>query len=524
MTESRHQATREGRLALKRRSFLGGTAAVGLAAVAGPALWRPGWAAAPKRGGHLKLGLDGAAATDSLDPATYTATYIQTVGYQWGNCLVELDENVEAIPELAESWEASKDATRWVFKLRRGVVFHNGKEMTAPDVVYSINHHRGEDSKSGAKGYLTVIQDIKATDTYEVTFELNGPYADLPYVISDYHLLIVPEGSDFNRPIGTGPYVIESFEPGVRTLAVRNPNYWKEGRGWVDSIETLAINDLTARTSALQTGQVHFINRLDPKTVDLLARAPGVRVIDVPSAGHYLFAMRTDTAPYDNNHVRLALKWGIDRQELVDKILRGYGRVGNDHPIPSFDPMFAADLPQRTYDPDQAKFHMQKSGYEGPLTLHISDAAFTGAVDAAQLFREQLAKAGIRLEIVREPSDGYWSDVWMNKPFYGSYWGGRPTADLMLSVAYRSDAAWNETFWKRPEFDRLLDEARGELDLKRRRELYAEAQRMIWQDGGAIIPMFNNYLFGARANVDGFVAVPVLTGLRVGEQLYFTDL
>ncbi len=524
MKRERDSRSAEAFLKLGRRRFLGSSAALGLSAAASPWLWTPARAAEPKRGGHLKLGLDGAAATDSLDPATYTATYIQTVGYQWGNCLVELDEEVNAIPELAESWEASKDARTWVFKLRRGITFHNGKEMTAEDVVYSINHHRGEESKSGAKGYLTVIADIKATDKYEVTFELTGPYADLPYVISDYHLLIVPAGSDFTRPIGTGPYTIESFEPGVRTLAVRNPNYWKEGRGWADSVETLAINDQNARQSALQTGQVHFVNRLDPKTVKLLERAPGVRVIDVPSAGHYLFAMRCDTPPFDNVHLRLALKWGIDRQDLIDKILRGFGRLGNDHPIPSFDPMFAKDLEQRQYDPDRAKFHFEKSGHSGPLTLHIANAAFPGAVDAAQLYREHLAKAGITLEIVREPDDGYWSDVWMKKSFYGSYWGGRPTADLMLSVAYRSDAAWNETFWKRPEFDALLDRARGELDVAKRRELYAEAQRMIWEDGGAVIPMFNDYLFGARDNVDGFVAVPVLTGLRVAEQLYFTDI
>lgn len=509
---------------MPRRRFLETTALAGAAALLGPDGLPLARAAGPKRGGHLKLGIDGAGATDSLDPATYTATYMQTVGYQWGNCLVEVDEKVEAIPELATEWAPNADASVWVFKLRRGVTFHNGKEMTAEDVVYSVNHHRGEQSQSGAKGYLEVIRDVRATDRYEVTFELDGPYADLPYVLSDYHVLIVPAGSNPADAIGTGPYRIETFEPGVRTLAVRNPDYWKEGRGWADSVETLALNDLTARTSALQTGAVHFINRLDPKTVNLLARAPGVYIVDVPSAGHYTFVMRCDTPPFDNNDVRLALKWGIDRRDLVDKILRGYGRVGNDHPIPEFDPFFNAALPQREYDPEKAAFHMKKSGHEGPITMHIADAAFTGAVDAAQLYREHLAKAGIELEIVRVPNDGYWSDVWMKQPFCGSYWGGRPTADLMLSVAYKSDAPWNESFWKRPEFDRLLQQARGELDPVKRRELYAECQRMIWEDGGEIIPMFNNFLFGASKRVEGFVPVPVLTGLRVAEQLYFTDL
>lgn len=513
------QADRAPRLAVDRRGFVQGASALGLAAGLLPGSLR---AQAPSRGGHLKLGIDSAGATDSLDPATYTAWYMQVVGFQWGNCLVELNEKVQAIPELAESWEPSDDATRWVFKLRKGVTFHNGKELAAEDVVYSINHHRGEGSKSGAAGYLTGIADVKATAPGEVTVFMSAPYADLPYVLADYHLLIVPEGTDFTKPVGTGGYVIESFEPGVRTLAKRNPNYWKEGRAHADTIETLALNDATARTSALQTGSVHFINRLDPKIIALLQRAPGMRIFNVPSAGHYCFPMRCDTDPFTNNDLRLALKYGIDREDLVQKILRGYGQVGNDHPVPSFDPFFAADIPQRPYDPEKAKFHFQKAGVTGPISLHVADAAFTGAVDAATLYKEHLAKAGITLNLVREPSDGYWSNVWMVKPFVASYWGGRPTADLMLSVAYQSDAAWNESFWKRPEFDQLLAQARGELDTAKRKQMYHDLQLMVHEDGGEVIPMFNNMLFGARAEVDGLVQTPVLTGLRCGEQLYFT--
>ncbi len=513
---------RTGRLS--RRQFVERAAAFGVtAAAASSLLARAGLAAEePKQGGDLVLGIDSAGATDSLDPATYTANYMQTVGYQWGNPLVELDVKNEAIPELAESWEPNKDATQWVFKLRKGVQFSNGKEMTAEDVIYSINHHRGKDSTSGAQGYLQPITDLKASDTHEVTVVLEAGNADVPYILSDYHLLIMPKDAKPTDAIGTGAFTIDSFEPGVRTFAKRNPNYWKAGRGHVDTVETLAINDLAARTSALQTGQVHFVNRLDPKTFGLLEHAPGIKAYNVPSAGHYTFPMRCDTPPFDNNDVRLALKFAINRKELVDKILRGYGKLGNDHPVPDFDPVYDADLPQRTYDPDKAAFHMKQSGYSGPITLYIADAAFTGAVDAATLFQQHAQKAGIDLVLQREPEDGYWSETWMKKPFCGSYWGGRPTADLMLSVAYQSDAAWNESFWKRPAFDQLLKQARGELDLTKRKQMYADLQRMIWEDGGEIIPMFNNFLFGSVDNLNGFVEAPVLTGLRVAEQVWFS--
>jgi len=507
---------------LRRRDFMGRAAALGVTGASASSILMRTAFAQPVAGGDLIIALDGAGATDSLDPQTYTATYMQTVGYMWGNCLVEMDVNNEPVPELAESWEANADATQWVFKLRRGIQFFNGKEMTAEDVVYSINLHRGPDSTSGAQGYLQPISDVRATDKYEVTIDLNEPVADVPQIISDYHLQIMPKDADPAAAIGTGAYTIEEFEPGVRTFGVKNPNYWKEGRGHVDTVEMLAINDLTARTSAVQTGQAHFVNRLDPKTVGLLARAPGVKIIEVTGAGHYTFPMRCDMPPFDNLDLRLAMKFAINRADIVDKILRGYGRIANDHPIPEFDPYFAAELPQRTYDPDQARHHFERSGHSGPVTLQIADAAFTGAVDAATLYREHAAAGGIDLVIQRVPDDGYWSDTWMQAPFCGSYWGGRPTADLMLSVAYQSDAAWNETYWKREDFDTLLKEARGELDTAKRKEMYAELQRMVHDDCGEIIPMFNNYLYGAADNLEGFVPAPVLTGLRVAEQVYFT--
>ena len=273
------------------------------------------------------------------------------------------------MPELAQSWEPSDDATKWVLKLRQGVQFHNGTDITArtwwPRSIITGPKY----SKSAAKVYLSVFSDIKATDKNEVTLTLPSGNADVPYILADYHLLIMPADADPASAIGTGPYMKEAFEPGVRFLSKRNPNYWKEGRAHADLVEQLAINDQAARTNALQTSSVHFINRLDPKTVSLLKRVKGVQVVDVPSAGHYEFIMRCDTAPFDNKDLRLALKYGIDREDLVKSLLLGFGKVGNDHPVASFDPFFAADLPQRPYDPDKAKFHFEKSGLGGPVPM-----------------------------------------------------------------------------------------------------------------------------------------------------------
>jgi peptide/nickel transport system substrate-binding protein len=508
---------------VSRREFMARAAAVGVTSAMASALFtQSARAQTPKKGGTLIIGVDGGSSSDSLDPGTYSSSYMQVVGHQFGNCLVEIDSKGQAIPELAESWEAKPGATEWVFKLRKGVTFHNGKEMTAKDVVYSLNHHRGEGSKSGAAGVMKPITDIKETGPHEITVTLNSGNADLPYVMGDFHLLIIPEGTPFDAGLGTGPFVRESFDPGSRTVMKRNPNYWKSGHGHVDVVETLAINDMTARTSALQSGSIHIMNRVDPKLVETLKKNAQIQIFEIAGGGHYTFPMRCDTAPFDNNDLRLALKYAINREDLVKRILRGHGRVGNDHPVPSYDRFYAADIPQRAYDPDKAAFHYKKSGHSGDIELTVAENAFVGAVDAAQIFQQHAAKAGIPLKVQRVSSDGYWTDVWMKAPFCASYWNGRSTADLMLSVAYQSDAPWNDTFWKRPDFDKLLTAARAELDDAKRRQMYHDLQQMIVEDGGVIIPMFNNFIDAGHASVKGFTPSPAfeMGGLRMAEQVW----
>lgn len=511
---------------ISRREFMGRAAALGLALAVGPALVpSPAKAAEPKRGGRLRMGLSGGSTTDSLDPAAITDIVMQCVLYgQVGNSLVEIDHENQAVPELAESWEASPDAKKWVFKLRRGVEFHNGKTMDADDVIHSINHHRGEDTKSAAKAIVESIEDIRKDGQDTVVFTLTGGNADFPYIMSDYHLIIAPKESDFRDGVFSGAYVLKDFEPGVRAFATRNPNYFKEDRGWFDEIETMAISDVNARTNALKTGQIDYMNRCELKTVHLLKRSKGIQVMQQDGFKHYTFAMRCDTPPYDNNDLRLALKYAIDREKLIKTILRGYGSVGNDHPIASVNRYHASELPQRQYDPDKAKFHLKKAGLENAtFKLHAAEAAFGGAVDAGVLYQEDASKAGISIEVVREPNDGYWSNVWLKKPWCAVFWGGRPTEDMMFSTAYAADSPWNDTYWKNKRFNELLVTARGELDEKKRRGMYVEMQQLVRDDGGVVVPMFAADLAAASDKIaHGPLAVNwEIDGYRGPERWWF---
>jgi len=337
------------------------------------------------------------------------------------------------------------------------------------------------------------------------TVELDQPNADLPYLLTDYHLVIQPNGGkdDPNAAIGTGPYVLKAAEPGVRFVAEKNPDHWDDSHGHAATIEMIVINDDTARVAALQSGQVHMIDRVPPRTAGLVARAPNINVYSKSGPGHYVFIMHCDTAPFDNNDVRMALKYGINRQEMVDKILFGYGSVGNDTPINASYPLFTP-AEQREYDPDKAAFHMKKSGYDGAILLRTSDNSFPGAPDAAALFQQSCGNAGIALEIKREPNDGYWSEVWNKQPFCTSYWSGRPTQDSMFSTAYLSTADWNDTRFKNEKFDQLLLAARAELDEAKRKQMYADMSTILGDEGGLICPMFNDFVDAVSDQIGGW--------------------
>ncbi|MBT4889644.1 MAG: ABC transporter substrate-binding protein [Rhodospirillales bacterium] len=462
--------------------------------------------ASPKKGGHFIFGSGHGSTTDDLDPAKVENDNTIATTWAFRGHLTEVSNTDELIGDLAESWEVTPDASTWIFKLRDGVEFHNGKTLDANDVVASINYHRGEDSASAAKPIIEGIEEITATGKNEVTIKLSSSNADFPYIVSDYHLAIMAsdgEGNvDWQDYNGTGGYKLENFDPGVTTSLTRNPNFYKENRAHFDSIEILTIADTLARTTALGTGEIHMMDRCDLKTVKFMKKNKDISVKETSGTAHYTIPMLTNVAPFDNNDLRLALKHGVDREVLLKTILNGHGVVGNDHPIGRSNQYHADDLEQRTYDPDKANFYLKKAGHDSiTVNLVASDAAFSGAVDAAILYKEQASKAGINIDVVRSPADGYWAAHWIKSPWIMSYWSGRPTEDWMFATAYASGAAWNETAWEHEKFNKLMLEGRAELDKTKRRAIYYEMQAILRNEGGSVIPMFNNYVFAARSNV-----------------------
>ncbi len=490
---------------MSRRDFIQGSMAAGLGLTAAMTMAKTVQAQTAKRGGSLRVGLAAGATTDTLDPGLYEAGFMIPLGMAINGYLTDIDTTSTVRPSVAESWESSPDAKTWRFKIRSGVTFHNGKAVTPQDVIASINHHRGDESTSAAKPLVAAVTGLAAEGGDTVTFELEAGNADFPAALADYHIAILPvagDSIDWQSGVGCGAYILESFEAGVSAKLRRNPNHWTDQAGFVDEWEMLAIIDGNARTTALLSGNVDIIDRVDPRTSNLLSRDPTISVHSVAGNQHYSFPMLTNASPFDDNNVRQAIKWAIDREALVERVLFGYGSVGNDHPIGAGQRYFNTELEQKTFDPDRAKSILKSAGIDGlSVELSASDAAFAGAVDAALIIRDSCAQAGINVEVVREPNDGYWSNVWRNKPWSASYWAGRPVEDLMFSLAFQSGVSWNEAFWSNERFDSLLLEARAELDDARRREMYFEMQDLVANQGGVPIPMFASYVFATRGSV-----------------------
>ncbi|WP_158812470.1 ABC transporter substrate-binding protein [Methylocapsa sp. S129] len=492
--------------AISRRAFMARATALGLSAPlaigATGSLGAPA-AETPKRGGTLRLALAGGSRTDRIEPASYADSVMISVGRGLFNGLVELTAEGRLAPELSSSWEARNGAVVWVFNLRKGVKFSNGQEFTADDAIYSLNLHRGE-SVSRASAAMKAVNDIKKLDKNQIQITLGAPDADFPAVLTDPHLLMAPDGfKDWSRPIGTGAFVLDKFDPGVRIALKRAGDYWKEGRGHLDAAEITVIGDWSERLDALISGQADIVNRVDHRTVGLFAKTPRLNVIVAPGGWHAVLAMEMDKPPYDNLDIRLALKYAVDREQILKALFGGYGALGNDHPIPSGDPYFNKDLPQRKRDPDKAAFHLKKSGLDPTLLLQASDAAFPGAVDVAALVQSSAGKAGLKIELKNEPVDGFWDNVWLKAAFVENCWKGRAAATQILWDVYRAGAPLNESHWKNDRFEQLLVDARSETDEGKRKGYIWEMQAILHEDGSAVIPVFRDWIDASRDILGG---------------------
>lgn len=495
-----------------RRALLRGLMLSGVALGAGTAiLGRAGEAVAqtPRSGGSLRAAGWSSSTADTLDPAkaSLSTDYVRCCAFY--NRLTFLDAKGTVQMELAESFE-SKDAKVWTVRLRKGVVFHSGEGLAAADVIYSLKRHLDPATGSKANALAKQMTAFRAIDDLTVEITLANPNADLPTILSTHHFMIVADGTtNFAKANGTGAFTCEVFEPGVRSVGLKNKSYWKSGAPYLDSFEFFAIPDDPARVNALLSGDIQLAASINPRSMRLVERQPGV-VLSKTTSGNYTdFNMRLDMTPGDKAGFVEGMKHLLNREQIQRSALRGLAEIANDQPIPPSHKYYNPEVKPRPYDPEKAKSLLSKAGVMGQTIPIVASDAATSSVDIATLIQQAASGIGLKLDVQRVPSDGYWSNYWTKAPVHFGNVNPRPTPDILFSLFYASDAPWNETRFKSEKFDRMLVEARGLLDEGKRKTIYGEMQAMIADEAGTGIPVFISNVDALSQNLKGLQPNPL---------------
>lgn len=479
------------------RMFMAGGIAL---AAGGTILGRAGAAVAqtPVSGGNLRTATWSASTADTLDPAAAANATDYTRACSIYNRLTFLNEQGELVMELADAIE-SDDARVWTVTLKSGVTFHDGKTLTADDVVFSLMRHKDPAVGSKVATIAEQIEEVRAESPTTVRITLAAPNADLPTIFAMHHFMIVADGTtDFSRGNGTGAFVLQDFQPGVRTMMARNENYFRQP-AHLESLEIFAIADDNARVNAVLAGDIHMGANIKPQFLRMVEGQPGI-ALNKNTAGNYTnLNVRLDLAPGDKAGFAEGLKYLLNRELIQRSALRGLAEIGNDQPIPPMNPYHNAELKPREYDPERARSLFEKAGLLGQRIEVISSDAANGANDMAMILQQAGSEIGMNFDIQRVPADGYWSNYWLQAPVHFGNINPRPTPDILFSLLYASDAPWNESQYKSETFDSMLLEARGELDFARRKEIYDEMQVMVANEAGTAIPL---YLTGVDIHTD----------------------
>jgi peptide/nickel transport system substrate-binding protein len=419
--------------------------------------------------------------------------------------LVILNPDLSTSPGLAEQWTPNKDATEWEVKLRSGVTFHNGKTLTAQDVIYSIRLMSA--STSAALPFVSGINlhDIKAINSTTLRIPLKFPDASLQSNFVYYNTWIVQDGEkDFTHPVGTGPFKFASFTPGQQSVFTKNPNYWISGQPLVDTLKIISISDNTARLNALLSGQIDAMAQL-PYAQAKAHQATGDIVVAVaPAPQALVFYVDTTKPPFNDNRVRLAMKLIADRPALVSDAISGFGTVGNDI-VGKGLPFYDNSLPQRTQDIAQAKSLLKAAGHSNLHVLLKTSQIIPGFVESATLYAQQATAAGVTVQLQQVPPSSYFNPSlqYLKLLFGESQWPIFALKFFYLQ-ALASNAPYNETHWQDPSWNTLLFKAIGELDQAKAQSYWNQVQQTQWQQGGYLCWTNADYVDGLAKSVKGF--------------------
>ncbi|CAM4442478.1 ABC transporter substrate-binding protein [Nocardia ninae] len=509
----KYTAVRPG---LGRRSFLLGSAGAlalgGLLAGCGTEGGPAAPDGPPRAGGRLRSVIAGrSASADVLDPHEAGSSAGGAVSKNVWDKLVAYNNDLTLRYRLAESLEPNADGSQWRINLRRGVVFSDGAPLTARDVLWSFERMLDPAKKSSGDLANIDMSRTRADGDLSVLVTMKSPLADFGSVLAGWYCYIVKDGTGTidgsSLPVGTGPFALQRWSPGDRTLLRRNDRYW-DGRPLLDEVEIIQIAETEARVNAFLSGEADVVHEISYLQARTLERDPGTTVVVPPAGLMGAFQMRVDTPPFDDVRVRQAMRLAVNRQAMVDSVYYGYAEVGNDV-YGKGAPFYNDGLPQRTYDPQRARELLRAAGKENlTVTLPTADGS-PGMLDSATLFAEHAKAAGIDIRLESVPADTYFSQVSGKAPLSHIGWWNY-SLDYFYGQTMTSTSPSNGTGWRRPGWDAKFAEARAAMDPQRRRTLYHELQEELWNEGGYILHSFakrpdaaKNQVRGVRNGVPG---------------------
>jgi peptide/nickel transport system substrate-binding protein len=468
------------------------------------------WSQTPKSGGTLKMAW--ASSPRTIDPALAIQGDEYMITQNVYDNLTRVDDKLQVQPVLASRWSADPQARVWTFTLRQGVKFHHGRELKASDVVFTFDRILDPKTASPGRTALGPIEKVEAVDDYTVRFRMSAPYADLPVNLGVTFGRILPaDRADriVSEPSGTGPFRLVEFKPGERTRLVKFADYWDKPKPYLDELWQVNMPQHATQVASLSGGDVQMMFEVPVAFLGSLERAPGVSIVAVKSTSFQPLVLSTDHKPFDDNRVRMAMKLLLNREAIIKALWQGRGTVGNDHPVPDINP-FHAVRPQRTADVARAKALLAEAGHPQGFAAEIwTSNERVGLQELAVAVQQMVTPAGIKLEVKTVPWSVFNANVYKKQALYVNNWFGRATIDETVFPFFHSTGSWNEGKYANPKLDKLLDDGRSSTEPGKRKEIYAEVQRVISDEGHYAVTYFTQYVSAMRASVKGYTLHPL---------------
>lgn len=456
----------------------------------------------------------------SLDPMGHNDIYSERVTRLVFNTLYRFDTSFRAVPDLVASM-TQPSPTEYVFKLKQGVKFHDGSEMTSADVKFSLERSM---TSAKVKHVLSEVKSVDIVDTYTVKVTTKVPFAPFLFTLAHQGVSIVSKkyveaGGDFSKPIGTGPYMFGEWVSGDKVVLKRNPNYFDAAnKPQAESLVFKVIPEPTSRTIALETGEVDAVIALDPNDVEKVKANTKLSVVIKPSTDIQYAGMNIEKAPFNNVKVRQAFNYAFDKEAILTVALNGYGEVATSI-IPST--IFGHKKGPYTYDPTKAKALLKEAGFDFNQTIKLW-ASGDVRKKVAEVVQANLGEIGVKTEIEMFEWGAYLQAT--NSGDQGLFllgWGSNPDPDSMLTPLFSkgSIGAQNRTRYQNPKVEGYLEAGRVEMDQAKRQKIYNDMSDTVMADA-TWVPMYTGAnIVGANAALKGVEMSP--QGLWNLEKLHY---